>query len=165
MEGTPLGQFVLLAQTAQGAARQALVRQALEHSAVFTFGELLDCPNVQAMEASPESRPLVEALRIFAFGCCSDYKARQAELPQLTPAQQRKLQLLTLVSKATKDKYIKYADLQAAVDLNSQRELEDLITEAVYQNLIAGKMTRKISVSSLSHARAAIVEMRTSMTL
>jgi COP9 signalosome complex subunit 7 len=143
MEGSPLTQFVVLAQTAQGAACQALVRQALEHSAVFNFGELLDCPNVQALAAAAESQRLVEVLRIFAFGTYSDYKARQTELPELTPAQKHKLQLLTVVSMATKDKYIKFADLQAAVDVHSQRELEDLIIESVYQNLISGKMDQE----------------------
>ena len=29
-------------------ARQALVRQALDHAGVFVFGELLECANVQA---------------------------------------------------------------------------------------------------------------------
>jgi len=119
------------------------VRQALDHHAVYNFGELLDCPNVQALAAAAETQRLVEVLRIFAFGTYSDYKARQAELPDLTPAQKRKLQLLTVVSMATKDKYIQFADLGAAVDINSSRELEDLIIEAVYQNLIAGKMDQE----------------------
>lgn len=119
------------------------MKQALEHSAVFHFGELLDCPNVQALSAVPESRSIVEVLRIFAFGTFSDYKARQAELPELTAAQKRKLQLLTVVSLATKDKLIQFADLQAAVDVYSPRELQDLIIEAVYQNLIVGKMDQE----------------------
>lgn len=143
MEGSPLSQFVVLAQSAQGRACEALVRQALEHSAVYNFGELLDCPNVQALAASADSQRLVEALRIFAFGTYTDYKARQSDLPELTPAQKHKLQLLTVVSLATKDKYIKFADLQREVDISSPRELEDLIIEAVYQNLIAGKMDQE----------------------
>jgi len=143
MEGSQVSQFVLLARTTQGAACQALVKQALEHSSVFTFGELLDCPNVQALAATAEGQPLLEVLRIFAFGTYSDYMARRSELIQLTPAQQRKLQLLTLVSMATQDKHIKFTDLQSAVNLGSTRELEDLIIEAVYQNLITGKMDQE----------------------
>lgn len=143
MESSQLNQFVVLAQSAQGRACEALVRQALEHSGVYNFGELLDCPNVQALANGAESQRLVEVLRIFAFGTYSDYKARQAELPELTAPQKRKLQLLTVVSLATKDKLIKFSDLQAAVDVYSPRELEDLIIEAVYQNLIAGKMDQE----------------------
>lgn len=144
MEGSQLNQFVVLARSAQGKACEALVKQALEHSGVYNFGELLDCANVQALaEPGAESHRLVEVLRIFAFGTYSDYKARQGELLELTAAQKHKLQLLTVVSLATKDKYIKFADLQAAVDLHSQREVEDLIIEAVYQNLISGKMDQE----------------------
>ena len=62
---------------------------------------------MQALAAAAEGQRLVELLRIFAFGTYSDYKARRAELPDLTPAQKRKLQLLTVVSLATKDKLIK----------------------------------------------------------
>lgn len=143
MEASPLSQFVILAQTAQGRACEALVRQALDHSAVFVFGELLDCPNVQALGAAPASAGLLELLRIFAYGTYPDFRARRAELPELSAAQLRKLQLLTVVSLATKDKYIPFSDLQAALDVTSARELEDLIIEAVYQNLIVGKMDQE----------------------
>lgn len=142
MSESPLTQFVVLAQSAQGRACEALVNQALEHSGTFHFGELLECPNVQALGAG-ENQRLIELLRIFAFGTYSDYKARQAELPELTPAQKRKLQLLTFVSMATKDKLIKFSDLSAAVDVPNSRELEDLIIESIYLNLIDGKMDQE----------------------
>ena len=41
-------------------------------------------------------------------------EARQAELPEIGAAQLRKLQLLTVVSLASKDKLIKFSDLEAA---------------------------------------------------
>jgi len=43
----PLEQFVLLAKTAKGAAAVELVKQALETSGVYVFGELLDMPNIK----------------------------------------------------------------------------------------------------------------------
>jgi len=138
-----LSQFVILAQSAQGRACEALVKQALDHSGVFVFGELLDCPNVQALAESEGGQKLIELLRIFAYGAYPDYIARKAELPELTPAQRRKLQLLTIVSVAKNDKLIKFADLESALDVTNARELEDLIIEAVYQNLIVGKMDQE----------------------
>lgn len=42
----PLEQFVLLAKSAKGAACLELVRQVLEATGVYVFGELLDMPNV-----------------------------------------------------------------------------------------------------------------------
>jgi len=143
MEGSPLSQFVILAQTTQGRACEALVRQALDLSGVFVFGELLDCPNVQALASDAESRQLLELLRIFAYGTYPDYLERHAELPELTPAQRKKLQLLTIVSLATKDKLIKFSVLQDALGVSGPRELEDIIIEAVYLNLIVGKMDQE----------------------
>ncbi|CAE7836134.1 csn7 [Symbiodinium microadriaticum] len=155
-----LSQFVILAQTAQGRALEALIGQALDHSSVFVFGELLDCPNVKALEGTEFQRAL-ELLRLFAYGTYPDYKARQSELGELTAAQKRKLQLLTLVTMATRDKLIKYTDLEAAVDVSSTRELEDLTIEAVYQNLLVAKMDQaKISVCSSTPARAEIAGTR-----
>ncbi|CAK0843374.1 unnamed protein product [Prorocentrum cordatum] len=144
MEGgsSPLGQFVILAQGAQGKACEALVRQALDHSGVFVFGELLDCANVKALEGSPDGAKLLELLRIFAYGTYPDYKARSATLPELTAAQRRKLQLLTAPTGGG-DKYIQFADLQAALGVDSPRELEDLIIDAVYQGLVVGKMDQE----------------------
>ncbi|CAE8636475.1 unnamed protein product, partial [Polarella glacialis] len=93
--GVGLSQFVILAQSAQGRACEALVSQALDQSGVFVFGELLDCPNVQALSATPEGLQKLELLRIFAFGTYPEYQARQSELGELTANQKRKLQLLT----------------------------------------------------------------------
>lgn len=143
MEGSPLSQFVILAQTTQGRACEALVKQALDHSGIFVFGELLDCPNVQAVGDTSEGLRLLELLRIFAHGTYPEYKARRNELPELDAAQQRKLQLLTIVSLATKEKHIKFSDLHVALDVSTARELEDLIIESIYQNLIVGKMDQE----------------------
>merc|ERR1712039_862525 len=40
----------------------------------------------------------------------------------------------------TKEKYIKFSDLQFALGVSNARELEDLIIESIYQNLIVGSM-------------------------
>lgn len=144
MEATPLNQFVLLAKSAQGRACEALVKQALEHSAVFVFGELLDCPNVQALEGgSEEGPPLLELLQIFAYGTCPDYAARRTALPELSAAQRRKLQLLTIVSMATRQKILKFSELQVALEVPSSRDVEDIIIEAMYQDLVIGKMDQE----------------------
>jgi len=143
MDASPLGQFVILARSTQGKACEALVRNVLEHSGVFLFDELLACQNVQALSGTPDGAKLLALLRIFAFGTYADYKANRSDLPDLTPAMLRKLQLLTIVSLATKEKYVKFSDLQAAVDITGARELEDLIIESVYQDLVVGKMDQE----------------------
>jgi COP9 signalosome complex subunit 7 len=142
-QSSPLYQFVVLAQSQKGKAVEALVRQVLEHSGIYVFGELLDCPNVQALSESSDGAKLLELLRIFAYGSYTDYKAKAAELGDLTEPQRRKLQLLTLVSAATQEKLIKFDSLASAVDIPVSRELEGLIIDAVYQGLVTGKMDQE----------------------
>lgn len=142
MDASPLNQFVVLAQSVHGSCA-TLVKQALEHSGVFVFGELLDCANVQALGQDQEGKKLLELLRIFAYGTYPDYTAHRAELPELTAGQRRKLQLLTVVSLATQKKVIQFSDLQSALDVATEREVEDIIIEACYQNLIVGKMDQE----------------------
>jgi len=130
----------MLAQKQQGEACKALIRDVLDHSGIYVFGELLDCPSVQALDSTPDGHKLVNLLRIFAYGTYPDYKMKRDDLPELTPAQLRKLQLLTVVSLATKAKHIKFSTLEDALDISDTRELQDLIIKGVYQNLIVGKM-------------------------
>ena len=54
----PLEQFVLLAKTAKGAAAVGLIKQVLEASNVYVFGELLDMPNIQEVSKprAPDKR-------------------------------------------------------------------------------------------------------------
>eukprot|EP00929_Paragymnodinium_shiwhaense_P016174 TRINITY_DN124388_c0_g1_i1.p2 TRINITY_DN124388_c0_g1~~TRINITY_DN124388_c0_g1_i1.p2 ORF type:complete len:266 (-),score=65.72 TRINITY_DN124388_c0_g1_i1:80-877(-) len=143
MDAGPLNQFLILANSVQGKACEKLVRDVLDHAGIFVFGELLACPNVQAIASSPEGKQLLDVLRIFAYGVYADYKARQAELPELTAAQLRKLRLLTIVTLATKEKYIKFSDLECALDVPNTRELENMLIEAIYQNLVVGKLDQE----------------------
>eukprot|EP00927_Polykrikos_kofoidii_P028192 TRINITY_DN24649_c0_g1_i1.p2 TRINITY_DN24649_c0_g1~~TRINITY_DN24649_c0_g1_i1.p2 ORF type:complete len:304 (+),score=72.71 TRINITY_DN24649_c0_g1_i1:103-912(+) len=143
MEASPIGQFLILAQSTRDKACEKLVHDVLEHSGIFVFGELLACPNVQALANSSEGSRFLALLRLFAFGTYADYKAQRADFLELTPQQLKKLRLLSVVTLATKEKYIKFDDLKEALDITATRELEDLIIEAVYQNLIVGKMDQE----------------------
>lgn len=144
MDSTSSLQFVVLARSATSRACEALVRQALDHTGVFVFGELLDCPNVQALSNTEDGRRLLELVRIFSYGTYPDYLARSAELPELTAVQRRKLQLLTIVSLASRDKRIKFSVIQDALGLPSQPEVEELIVEAIYKGLINAKMDQEM---------------------
>ncbi|XP_062505211.1 COP9 signalosome complex subunit 7a-like [Corticium candelabrum] len=138
----PLEQFVLLAKSAKGAAVVALITQALEAPGVYVFGELLDMPNVQEL-ADTEFSHHLELLKVFAYGTVADYKACQPQLPAVTPLQLVKLRHLTIVSLAAKSKVIPYETLLRELAIDSLRELEDLIIEATYADIIRGKLDQK----------------------
>lgn len=140
--GNPLEQFVLLSKTAKGAAAVELIKQALEAPGVYVFGELLDMPNIKELKGGPYAN-YYNLLNLFAYGSCSDYKANKASLPTLTVAQFNKLRHLTIVSLATKNKCLLYTLLLNELEVSNLRELEDLIIEVIYADIIRGKLDQK----------------------
>ena len=70
--GASLEQFTLLAKNARGRACVALIQQVLSNKKLFVFRELLEMPNVQALQDS-EYKEHYDLLRIFCFGTYTDY--------------------------------------------------------------------------------------------
>ncbi|KAL7300709.1 hypothetical protein TKK_0006689 [Trichogramma kaykai] len=147
----PLEQFVLLAKTAKGAAAIELIKQAMETPGVNVFGELLDMPNIKELEHGPHA-PYWNTLNLFAYGTYKQYLEHKSELVELTPVQKKKLQHLTIVSLATKSKCIPYSVLLEELDIKNVRDLEDLIIEAVYADIIHGKLDQKNSQLEVDYA-------------
>lgn len=104
--------FILLANGAKGAAAVNLVQQVLEASGVYVFGELLDHPNIGALEKTDIGDGYFRLLTIFAYGTFGDYLRQSSTLPPLTDVMKKKLRLLTIASMATKTKLLRYSDLQ-----------------------------------------------------
>ncbi|CAH1115573.1 unnamed protein product [Psylliodes chrysocephalus] len=150
LSGNVLEQFVLLAKTAKGAACTELIRQVLEAPGVYVFGELLDMPNI--VELATSDRKYFNTLELFAFGTFKDYLANKNELLELSSAQQKKLQHLTIVTLATKSKCIPYNTLLIELDIKNVRDLEDLIIEAIYADIIHGKLDQKNSQLEVDYA-------------
>jgi COP9 signalosome complex subunit 7 len=69
--------------------------------------------------------------------------AKKADYPALSPAQLTKLKHLSLVSLAMQSRILPYAQLLQYLDLSSIRELEDTIIDAIYQNVVRGKLDQK----------------------
>ncbi|XP_046413925.1 COP9 signalosome complex subunit 7b isoform X2 [Neodiprion fabricii] len=147
----PLEQFVLLAKTAKGAAAVELIKQAVEAPGVNVFGELLDMPNIKELENGPYAE-YWNTLNLFAYGTYKQYLANKDKLFHLTPVQKKKLQHLTIVTLATKSKCIPYSVLLEELDLKNVRDLEDLIIEAVYADIIHGKLDQKNSQLEVDYA-------------
>jgi len=138
----PLEQFVLLAKGAKGAAAAELIKQALDAPGVYVFGELLDTSNIKELSEG-QFAPHYNLLNLFAYGIYRDFKESSGNLPELSPVQVKKLRHLTIVSLATKTKCIPYSVLLQELDMKNLRELEDLIIEAIYADVIRGKLDQK----------------------
>lgn len=81
------------------------------------------------------------AILIIAHGT----KARAATLPKLTTVQETKLKYLSLCTMARKARMLPYAQLQEALDIHVLRDLEDLIIDAMYQDVIRGRLDQRQS--------------------
>lgn len=147
----PLEQFVLLAKTAKGAAALELIKQAIETPGVHVFGELLDMPNIRELENGPHAE-YWNTLNLFAYGTYKEYLLNKSKILELTPVQKKKLQHLTIVTLATQSKCIPYSVLLEELDIKNVRDLEDLIIEAVYADIIHGKLDQKNSQLEVDYA-------------
>ncbi|KAL2919807.1 hypothetical protein HK105_200724 [Polyrhizophydium stewartii] len=140
---TKLEPFLLLAKSAKSAACAQLIQDALAAPGVFVFGELLDVPSVRELENSEQHSQHFRLLSIFAYGTVQDYKANQASLPALTPQQLKKLRQLTIATLSSRSRVLGYDLLLEVLDIDNLRELEDLIIDAIYQNIISGKLDQR----------------------
>lgn len=109
---------------------------------MYVFGELLELANVQEL-AEGANAAYLRLLNLFAYGTYPEYIANKESLPELSTVQQNKLKHLTIVSLASRMKCIPYSVLLKDLEMRNLRELEDLIIEAVYTDIIQGKLDQR----------------------
>jgi COP9 signalosome complex subunit 7 len=146
-----LEQFLILSKSAKGLSAVELIRQVIESPSIYVFGELLDMPNIKELANNSEYEPYYRLLNVFAFGTYSDYLSNIQHLPQLTDSMKTKLRHLTIVSLATKRKHIPYQLLLNELDIKNLRQLEDLIIEVIYANVVSGKMDQMNNRLEIDH--------------
>eukprot|EP01065_Artemidia_motanka_P009496 TRINITY_DN14863_c0_g1_i1.p1 TRINITY_DN14863_c0_g1~~TRINITY_DN14863_c0_g1_i1.p1 ORF type:complete len:264 (+),score=81.59 TRINITY_DN14863_c0_g1_i1:62-853(+) len=135
-----LSHYCALARGQRGRAVRAIVSEALTDPRVFVFGELLDVPSVADLACCAEGAQTLELLRVFAYGSLADYQAAQSQLPELNPLQLHKLKQLTLVALAAESRVLGYDDLLAALSIADVRELEDVVIDAITNDLLNAKL-------------------------
>jgi len=134
--------FLLMSKSAKGAAAAKLVQDATSAPGVFVFAELLELPNIQEL-SSTQHEPFFSLLQLFAYRTYADYLHHKDSLPQLNQAQTTKLKHLTLVSLAMEKRILPYPQLLEQLHMPTIRELEDLIIDAIYLDVIRGKLDQK----------------------
>jgi len=110
---------------------------------VFVFAELLELPNIQELATSEQHAPFLSLLQLFSYRTFRDYLEHKNSLPQLNPAQITKLKYLTIVSLAEERHILPYSLLLEELQIESIRELEDLIIDAIYLDILRGKLDQK----------------------
>ncbi|XP_011184384.1 COP9 signalosome complex subunit 7 isoform X2 [Zeugodacus cucurbitae] len=147
-----LKQYCATAKSSTGLQLLDVVRQVLEAPSIYVFGELLALPNVQELKVGPNSKYL-NTLNLFAYGTYKQYRQQPGEYLDLTATMLKKLQHLTIVSLAIKNKCIPYEVLLEELEINNVRHLEDVIIEAIYADIIHGKLFQNNRFLEIDYAQ------------
>lgn len=143
-----LAPFLALAKSATSPrAASDLVTQATSAPNTYVFAELLQQPNIRKLATDEQYANYLTLLETFAWGTWESYKASSTPLPALSDAQARKLRLLSLLTIAaektaatTSQHNLSYPSLCQHLDLESSRDLEQLVTAAIYDNLLSATL-------------------------
>ncbi|GBE78546.1 COP9 signalosome complex subunit 7a [Sparassis crispa] len=135
--------FLLMSKSAKGAAAAKLIQDVTSAHGVFVFAELLDLPNIRELASSEQHSPSYSLLQLFSYKTYPDYLQHKDSLPALNQAQITKLKHLTLVSLAMESRILPYSQLLEVLQMPTIRELEDLIIDAIYLEIIRGKLDQK----------------------
>ncbi|KAI9566973.1 hypothetical protein HD554DRAFT_2111667 [Boletus coccyginus] len=138
-----LESLLLISKSAKGAAAAKLVQDATSAPGVFVFAELLELPNIQELAASEQHAPFLSLLQLFSYRTFRDYLEHKDSLPPLNQAQTTKLKYLTIVTLATERHILPYTLLLEELQVATIRELEDLIIDAIYLDVLRGKLDQK----------------------
>ncbi|KAJ6501785.1 hypothetical protein DFH09DRAFT_1001301 [Mycena vulgaris] len=135
--------FLLMAKSLKGAAAAKLISDATSAPGVFVFAELLELNNIQELGKSETHAKSLALLELFAYRTFGDYMQNKDAFPPLNAAQTTKLKHLSIVSLASERRVLPYTDLLRALDMPTVRELEDLIIDAIYLDILRGKLDQK----------------------
>ncbi|GAB7344214.1 hypothetical protein MBLNU457_2104t1 [Dothideomycetes sp. NU457] len=139
-----LAPFLALAKSATSPrAAVDLVTQATSAQNTYVFAELLQTPAIQKLQEDTQYASHYKLLEIFAWGTWQEYQSASSSLPPLNNTQTHKLRLLTLLTLAarcTSSSQLTYSNLQSALSLSTPRELESLVTDAIYADLLSGTL-------------------------
>jgi len=130
-----------------------LIKQVLSAPDVYVFGELLTVDSIKSLsKKGGEAQQYFEILEIFAYGKYNDFKVKQNDLPKLTDKQSKKLKQLTIASLASDSHVIPYSLLIKELDIVELRELEDLVIDALYKDIVVGKLDHERKVFQVDSA-------------
>ncbi|THU78611.1 hypothetical protein K435DRAFT_737509 [Dendrothele bispora CBS 962.96] len=135
--------FLLMGKTMKAAAAAKLIQDATSAPGVFVFSELLELPNIRELGKSEQHEKYLSLLQLFAYKTYQDYLHHKDQLPPLNQAQTTKLKYLSIVTMASDKRILPYSKLLQALDMPTVRELEDLIIDAIYLDILHGKLDQK----------------------
>ncbi|KAJ3832518.1 hypothetical protein F5878DRAFT_570651 [Lentinula raphanica] len=135
--------YLLMGKSMKGAAAAKLIQDATSAPGVFVFGELFELPGIRNLEKDEQHSKSYALLQLFAYKTYQDYLENKDQLPALNQAQSIKLTHLSIVSMATERRILPYPLLMSSLAMSTIRDLEDLIIDAIYLDILRGKLDQK----------------------
>jgi COP9 signalosome complex subunit 7 len=153
MSSSAAQQYLLLAKSVRGSAAVDLITRVLDHVDIFGFDEFLRLEHL--VHSLKVDQPLLLAtLELFAYGTLNDYESNRSQFISLSLTARRKLQLLSLASLAAHARILPYPLLLKQLQIASVRELEDLIIDGIYAQIIRGKLDQLNNLLYIDYAIA-----------
>ncbi|KAJ6541739.1 hypothetical protein B0H19DRAFT_864421, partial [Mycena capillaripes] len=110
---------------------------------VFVFAELLELGNIQELAKHETHSKSFVLLELFAYKMYEDYMQNPTAYPSLNATQTTKLNHLSLITLASSRRILPYANLLRLLDTPFVRELEDLVIDAIYLDVLRGRLDQK----------------------
>jgi len=131
-----------------------VIIEILENQSLNTFSEFLHMKEIDELKVG-EYEKYYNTMNLFAFGTYRQFLENKEKIIPLTPVMDKKLKHLTILTLATQRKTLPYDELMVELDLNNNvRHLEDIIIEAIYAELINGKLDQKNRQLEIDYAVA-----------
>lgn len=120
-----------------------LAKRALSAPGLYCFGEIIDAMSAKADLSDPTVAKWIQYLRLFNYGQYSEYRKlirSNKELGALDTKQIAKLKQLTLASLGVNTRQLPFDQISKQIDIPQLTELEAFIVQAIYDNVISGKI-------------------------
>ena len=92
-----------------------------------------------------------QTLQLFAFDTYKKHKESPQKYIDMKPQQIKKLKMITIADMASHSKVLDYEDLMRVLDIKDLRELEDLIIDCIYNELLKGQLDQKNKQLHVEH--------------
>ena len=105
-------------------------------------------PQIKALANDPTHKKHFHLLELFAHGTYADFTQDPSKFPQYLREKDdmmQKLKMLTVVTMAASNKNLDYSYLMESLDLGDVRELEDLLIECIYAEIVVGRLDQQSS--------------------
>lgn len=119
---------------------ESAIEYAITNPRILNVSEMFSQESIQALQQS--NPPLYRTLEVFSYGTLNDLP-KEVNLPPAALRKLRQLSLISLAGSNTSSRQLPYSDVMQSLGIDSVRELEDVVIDAVYNKLFKARLDSK----------------------